>query len=57
MSIERIGMDEATFRAMHQKDRMSTDKLEEGIAGFSKALVSLEKQLTERLAVLDSGKS
>jgi transaldolase len=52
MSLEKISMDEATFRAMHAADRMSNDKLAEGIDGFSKALVSLEAQLTERLAAL-----
>ena len=49
---DRIAMDEATFRTMHDADRMAKDKLEEGIAGFSKALVALEKQLAERLDVL-----
>jgi transaldolase len=50
--IPRIAMDEPTFRAMHEKDRMAKEKLEEGISGFSKALVALEKQLGERLAAL-----
>lgn len=49
--IERISMDEATFRAMHEADRMATEKLDEGIAGFSKALEALEKMLHERLKV------
>ena len=48
-SIERIAMDEATFRKMHEEDRMAHDKLAEGIEGFSKALASLEKTLGERL--------
>jgi transaldolase len=52
MPIERIAMDEKTFRAMHEKDRMAKDKLDEGIAGFSKALVSLEQQLASRLDAL-----
>ena len=34
---------------MHAKDRMANDKLDEGIQGFSKALVALEVLLTERL--------
>jgi transaldolase len=50
--VPRIAMDEATFRTMHAADPMATDKLEEGIAGFSKALVVLEKLLTDRLKVL-----
>jgi transaldolase len=49
---ERISMDEATFRRMHAADRMAKEKLDEGIAGFTKALVALEKQLSERLEVL-----
>jgi transaldolase len=53
-SIERITMDEATFRRMHEEDKMAKDKLAEGIDGFSKALVALEKALTARLAVLDT---
>jgi len=52
MDIPKIAMDEATFRKMHDADPMAKDKLEEGIQGFSKAIVSLEKQLAERLASL-----
>ncbi len=51
-SIERIPMDEKTFRRMHEEDRMAKDKLAEGIDGFSKALVALEKALGERLKTL-----
>jgi len=52
--IERIAMDEATFRRMHAEDKMASDKLEEGIQGFTKAIVALEKQLAERLEALGS---
>jgi len=52
MSIERIKMDEATFRRMHEQDQMAKDKLAEGIAGFSKALEALEKLMGERLRAL-----
>ncbi len=50
--IPKIEMSEAIFRKMHDEDQMSKDKLEEGIQGFSKALVALEKQLGERLKAL-----
>jgi transaldolase len=50
--VEKIVVDEATFRAMHAADRMANDKLAEGIAGFSKALVALETLLTARLSAL-----
>ncbi|WP_437929504.1 transaldolase [Sorangium sp. So ce291] len=49
LNIEKITMDEATFRAMHTADRMASDKLNEGIDGFVKALGSLEVLLRERL--------
>ena len=50
MEIEKIPMDKATFDKMHAADRMATDKLKEGIEGFSKALEDLEKTLAKRLA-------
>ena len=49
MDIPKTPVDEATFRAMHEKDRMAKDKLDEGIQGFSKAIVALETLLAERL--------
>lgn len=54
MQIEKIKVDKATFDAMHAKDRMASDKLKEGIDGFSAALVNLEKLLAKRLAELES---
>ncbi len=53
-SIERIAMDKDTFDKMHAADRMATDKLKEGIEGFSAALVKLEQLLAKRLAELES---
>lgn len=55
MNIERIPMDQATFEKMHAADRMASDKLTEGIEGFSAALVKLEKLLADRLAALREG--
>ena len=48
--VERIVVDEAAFRKMHASDAMAHDKLAEGIAGFTDAIVKLEKYLGERLA-------
>lgn len=53
LSIEKITIDKATFDKMHAADRMAYDKLAEGIEGFTKALISLEKLLAERLARLE----
>jgi transaldolase len=53
MDIQRIPMDRATFDKMHAADRMANDKLAEGIAGFSKALVNLEAMLARRIAELE----
>jgi transaldolase len=56
MNIPKTPVDEATFRAMHEKDRMAKDKLDEGIKGFSKAIVDLEGMLAGKLKAL-AGKS
>ncbi|QMV18926.1 transaldolase [Granulicella sp. 5B5] len=53
MNIDKIPMDKATFDAMHEKNRMAKDKLQEGIDGFSKALVDLEALLAKRVAELN----
>ena len=53
MDIERIAVDKATFDKMHAADRMASEKLAEGIAGFSKALDALEGLLSNRLAELE----
>ena len=51
--ISKIAMDKATFDQMHSEDRMASEKLAEGIQGFTKALIALEKLLAERLARLE----
>jgi len=48
LDLPRIAMDEATFRKMHDADKMAKEKLDEGIQGFSKAIAALEKLLGER---------
>ncbi|MGB3312208.1 MAG: transaldolase [Nodosilinea sp.] len=52
LDLEKITIDEATFRSMHESDRMATEKLDEGIKGFSKALETLENLLASRLTQL-----
>jgi transaldolase len=52
--IMKIEVDKPTFDAMHAADRMATDKLKEGIEGFSAALVKLETLLAKRLAELEA---
>jgi transaldolase len=54
LTIEKITVDKAAFDRMHAADRMATDKLKEGIEGFSAALVKLETLLAKRLAELES---
>jgi transaldolase len=53
ITIVKIDVDKATFDAMHAADRMATDKLKEGIEGFSAALVKLETLLANRLAEIE----
>jgi len=50
LNIERLTLDKAKFDKMHTADRMATDKLKEGIEGFSKALEDLEVLLAKRLS-------
>jgi transaldolase len=52
-AIEKISIDKATFDRMHSENRMASEKLAEGIDGFTKALESLEKLLADRLASLE----
>ena len=45
---EKIHVDKAMFDKMHAEDKMASDKLKEGIDGFSKAIVELEAALEKR---------
>lgn len=50
LNIQKLSIDKATFDQMHESDRMASEKLDEGIKGFTNALVALEKLLAKRLA-------
>jgi len=54
--IAKISMDKETFDKMHAVDRMASEKLAEGIAGFTKALEALEALLADRLSKLEGDK-
>ena len=54
-SEKQIHVDRERFDVMMKDDRMATDKLGEGIKGFSKAIETLEHQLAHRLAELEGG--
>lgn len=51
--IAKISMDKETFDKMHAEDKMASEKLAEGIHGFTKALETLESLLTQRLSSLN----
>ncbi|MEB3173102.1 MAG: transaldolase [Cyanobacteriota bacterium] len=53
----QLHLDEAGFRQMLAGDPMATEKLDEGIRGFCKAIETLEQQLAHRLAELEGGKA
>ena len=53
----QIHVDQERFGALMADDRMATDKLGEGIKGFSKAIETLEAQLAHRLAELEGGEA
>jgi len=50
---QQIHLDRASFDAMMAQDAMATEKLDEGIRGFSKAIETLEAQLAHRLGELE----
>ena len=50
---EQIHVDKPLFETMMVEDRMASDKLDEGIRGFSKAIEALELQLAHRLAAIE----
>jgi len=52
--LARIEIDKETFDAMHAADPMASDKLAEGIQGFTKALENTETLLARRLSQLES---
>lgn len=54
MDIQQISVDQATFDKMHVDDRMASEKLDEGIRGFAKALETLEQFLATRLSQLEN---
>ncbi len=49
----KLQLDRAGFEARMATDRMASEKLEEGISGFCKAIETLEAQLAHRLAELE----
>ncbi len=53
LEIEKITIDQATFVQMHAADPMASEKLDEGIKGFTKALETLEDLLAQRLHRLE----
>ncbi|HEY9679310.1 MAG TPA: transaldolase [Drouetiella sp.] len=51
-TIEKIDMTKEVFDKMHDADKMAKEKLDEGIKGFSDALVELEQFLEKRISEL-----
>jgi len=49
----KLQVDAQGFAALMAEDAMASEKLDEGIGGFSKAIEALEAQLGHRLAVLE----
>jgi transaldolase len=47
--VEKINMDEKTFRWMMNEDAMATEKLSEGIRKFAEDLIKLEKLIESKL--------
>ena len=50
MEIEKIEMDETKFRWMMNEDAMATEKLAEGLRGFTRDIEKLEEIVREKLS-------
>jgi transaldolase len=55
-SIPRVAVDEQSYRALHANDALTREKLAEGLHGFGRAALALEKQITERFDMMTDGK-
>ena len=53
-SPDKIHLNEVDFKIMLKSDRMASEKLQEGIVNFSKAIEQLEIQLKERLCSIEN---
>jgi transaldolase len=53
MDLQKITVDKDTFDKMHAANRMASDKLQEGIEGFAKALEQTEELLAEMADRID----
>jgi len=49
MNLEKVDMNENTFRWMMNEDAMATEKLAEGIRNFTKDIVKLETMIKEKM--------
>ncbi len=56
-SQEKLNIDENEFNFMMEEDAMASEKLDEGIRKFSKAIEELEVKLLQRLLILEEDKS
>ncbi len=56
-SSDRIHLNEVDFKIMLKSDRMASEKLQEGIVNFSKAIEQLEIQLKDRLCAIENDSS
>tara|TARA_Y100001968_G_scaffold145265_1_gene132737 strand:+ start:1619 stop:2617 length:999 start_codon:yes stop_codon:yes gene_type:complete len=52
---ENIYLDQTSFELMMAGDKMASEKLNEGINGFSNAIDKLENQLNERIELIEEG--
>ncbi|XP_013358433.1 PREDICTED: transaldolase isoform X1 [Chinchilla lanigera] len=54
--LEKIHLDEKSFRWLHNEDQMAVEKLSEGIRKFAADAVKLERMLTEKMFSAENGK-
>ena len=52
---ENIHLDQTSFELMMAGDKMATEKLNDGIEGFSNAINKLETLLNDRIELIERG--
>ena len=49
MDLEKVSLDEATFRYQHNEDQMAVEKLSEGIRKFAADTIKLEALIRQKI--------
>ena len=55
MELEKVSLNEASFRYQHNEDQMAVEKLSEGIRKFAADTIKLEELIRKKLSAWIAG--